>query len=89
MFVSVLFGEGSPEESHSYRLLLRHSAVPIQRGTSLGREPLPLTFAFAAEQALTGNISLACKDAPALSVLSSSAHSVQVAFYLFGLVCDI
>lgn len=45
------------------------------------------TFAFAAEQALTGNTILACKDAPAL--LSSSVHSMQVAFYLWRLICDI
>lgn len=86
----VLFGEGGPEESHSYRLTPQPRRSPCAERCIPGEAmPLPLTLAFAAEQTLTGNISLACKDAPALLLLYSSAHSMQGAFYLLRLVCDI
>lgn len=86
----VLFGEGGPEESHSYRLTPQPQRSPCAERRIPGEAmPLPLTLAFAAEQTLTGNITLACKDAPALLLLYSSAHSMQGAFYLLRLVCDI
>lgn len=51
--------------------------------------PLPLSFAITDEQTLIENTSLACKDAPVLWALSSSAYYVQGEFYLLVLVCNI
>lgn len=51
----VLFGEGGPEESHSYRLTPQAQCSPCAERHIPGEAmPLPLTLAFAAEQALTG-----------------------------------